>query len=96
MSHALAYQTQTLNKAEIGICSSKKLEMDFMDEEGASSPMFPPEFPAQKLETRRYSKEEWNLQRPIIEGMYPLKGMTLRVLQIFWSRSVDFTLRKLR
>ncbi|KAH7418471.1 hypothetical protein BKA64DRAFT_635595 [Cadophora sp. MPI-SDFR-AT-0126] len=29
-------------------------------------------------DARRYTKEEWEAQRPFIEGMYPIKGITLK------------------
>jgi len=33
--------------------------------------------------TRRYSKEEWEAQKGIIVGMYPLKGITLKSIADF-------------
>ena len=42
----------------------------------ASSMLSPP----QHNETIRYSKEEWEQHRPLIEGMYPLKGMGLKAI----------------
>jgi hypothetical protein len=35
---------------------------------------------AQFEETIRYSKEEWDAQRPVVEGMYHLKGITLEAI----------------
>jgi hypothetical protein len=43
--------------------------------EASASSMLPP---PQRDETVRYSKEEWGHHRPFIEGMYPLRGITLK------------------
>ena len=52
----------------------------------------PPTVQANQLqeETRRYSKEEWEAQRPIIEGMYPLKGITLSSIASFLEQERGF------
>jgi ABC-type taurine transport system substrate-binding protein len=34
-------------------------------------------------ETVRYSKEEWEQHRPVIQGMYPLNGMNARGIVAF-------------
>src|SRR4051812_41693673 len=39
-----------------------------------SGPMEPPEIPPQ---TRRYRKEEWEVHRGLIVGLYPMQGMKL-------------------
>ncbi len=58
--------------------TSKKPAMDHL--EAAASSMLPP---PQRDETVRHSQEEWNRHRPIIEGMYPLKGMSLKAIISF-------------
>jgi Clr5 domain len=40
--------------------------------------------------TRRYSKEQWEAQKPIIVGMYPLKGMTLEKIADFLLKERNF------
>lgn len=43
----------------------------------------PNALPTQRHETVRYSKEEWEQYRPIVEGIYPLKGMDLKGIAAF-------------
>jgi len=45
--------------------------------EAPASAMLPP---PQRDETIRYSKGEWEQHRPLIEGMYPLKGIGLKAI----------------
>lgn len=55
--------------------------MDSSDEAPASS--MPPPTLAHSQETRRYSKGEWEVQKPFIVGMYHLTGMTLEKIADF-------------
>jgi hypothetical protein len=57
--------------------------------EAAASSMLPP----QRDETVRYSQEEWNRHRPIIEGMYPLKGMCLKAIIAFLKEDRGFVIK---
>lgn len=50
-------------------------EMDDVHE-AATLSVHPPQLGKPK-KSRRYTKDEWEAQRPIIVGMYPIKGMTL-------------------
>jgi hypothetical protein len=58
--------------------------------EAAASSMLPP---PQHGETVRYSQEEWNRHRPIIEGMYPLKGMYLKAIIAFLKEDRGFVIK---
>lgn len=46
--------------------------------EGLEAPASSMFAPPQREEAIRYTKEEWEEQRDVVEGMYPMKGMTLR------------------
>jgi hypothetical protein len=67
---------------------SQESAMDHL--EAAASPMLPP---PQRNETVRYSQEEWNRHRPIIEGMYPLKGMCLKAIIDFLKEDRGFVIK---
>jgi Clr5 domain len=58
--------------------------------EAAASSMLPP---PQREETVRYSQEEWNQHRPIIEGMYPLKGIRLKDIISFLKEDKGFVIK---
>lgn len=58
-------------------------------EAGASSMLPPP----QRDETVRYSQEEWNIHRPTIEGLYPLKGMSLKAIVAFLKEERGFVVK---
>jgi hypothetical protein len=51
-----------------------------MDHQASASSMFTQ---SQGDETVRYSKEEWEQHRPVIQGMYPLNGMNARGIVAF-------------
>ncbi|PMD66482.1 uncharacterized protein K444DRAFT_606790 [Hyaloscypha bicolor E] len=59
-----------------------------MDHQDApASSMLPP---PKRVETVRYKKEEWDQNRPIIEGMYTLKGMNLKAIAAVLKEERDF------
>jgi hypothetical protein len=58
--------------------------------EAPASSMLPP---PQRKETVRYSKEEWDRHRPIVEGMYPLKGMHLKGIIAFLKEDRGFIVK---
>lgn len=50
--------------------------------EGSALSMPPPEAPLQN-EAIRYSKDEWDIQRPVIKQMYRSQGSTLKEIVAF-------------
>ncbi|KAK0124562.1 hypothetical protein ONS95_009510 [Cadophora gregata] len=56
-----------------------------------SRPMEPPEIPPQ---TRRYRKEEWEVHRGLIVGLYPMQGMKLRTIKQILEHDHGFILKK--
>jgi Clr5 domain len=58
--------------------------------EAAASSMLPP---PQSNETARYTKEEWEQHRAIVEGMYPIKGMHLQGIIEFLKEHRGFVVK---
>jgi len=60
---------------------------------GDHAPPLPLSHQAQQDETIRYSREEWEQHRAVVQGMYPLKGMNLKGIVAFLREDRGFVVK---